>query len=139
MAQRQQALAEQELKLWEKEEQGDLRLDRELEALTLHESNLNNCEATLAAEQKDLEETHVGVLARELTIDIRDLRRNSREEELVDREKRLVEREQQLVGRQLQDVAATRSRLEELLVARVGKAQKVWDFLGQAEAALVPP
>jgi hypothetical protein len=31
-----------------------------------------------------------------------------------------------------------RSRLEELQAARAGEAQKVWDFLGQTEAALVP-
>jgi hypothetical protein len=28
--------------------------------------------------------------------------------------------------------------LEELQAARAGEAQKVWDFLGQTEAALVP-
>jgi hypothetical protein len=28
--------------------------------------------------------------------------------------------------------------LEELQVARAGKAQRVWDFLGQTEAVLVP-
>jgi hypothetical protein len=42
------------------------------------------------------------------------------------------------VGRQLQDLATTRRRLEELRAARAGEAQKVWDFLGQTEAALVP-
>jgi hypothetical protein len=42
-----------------------------------------------------------------------------------------------LVERQLLEVATTRGRLEELRVARVGEAQKVWDFLGQTEAALV--
>jgi hypothetical protein len=56
----------------------------------LHESNLNNHEATLAAEQKDLEEIRAVVLARELTVDIRDACLNFREEELADREKRLV-------------------------------------------------
>jgi hypothetical protein len=45
------------------------------------------------AERKDLEETHTGVLAHELTAIITDLCMNSREEELGDREKRLVERE----------------------------------------------
>jgi hypothetical protein len=94
MAQREQAVAEQELKLWEKEEKGNLRLEHELEALTSCESDLNNREATLAAERKDLEETHTGVLAHELTAIITDLRLNSREEELGDREKRLVKREQ---------------------------------------------
>jgi hypothetical protein len=93
-AKREQAVAEQELKLWEKEEQGDLSLERELEALTSRE-------ATIAVEWKDLEETHAVVLSRELATDIRDSGLNFREEELADREKRLVEREQQLAGRQL--------------------------------------
>jgi hypothetical protein len=93
--QREQAVAERELKLQEKKEHGNIKLEleHELEALTSRE-------ATLRVERKDLEETHVVVLARELTADIRDSGLNSREE-LADREKRLVEREQQLVGRQL--------------------------------------
>jgi hypothetical protein len=94
MAQREQAVAEQELKLQEREEQDDLRLERELKALTSCESDLNNCEATLTVERKDLEETHVMVLFRSLTADVRDLGLNSREEELSDREKRLAERKQ---------------------------------------------
>jgi hypothetical protein len=73
-------VAEQELKLWEKEEQGVLKLERELKALTSHE-------AIIAVERKDLEETHAMVLACELTADIRDSGLNSREEELIDREK----------------------------------------------------
>jgi hypothetical protein len=82
-------------------------------------------------ERKDLEETHTVVLARELTTDIRDVRLNSREEELADKEKRLAER-------QLQELTTTRSRLEELQAAQAGEARKVWDFLGQTEATLVP-
>jgi hypothetical protein len=89
-------------------------------------------------ERKDLEDSRARVLARELIANIRDMRLNSREEELADREKRLAEREQQLVGRQFQELATARSKLEELQVAWVGEAQKVWDFLGQTEASLVP-
>jgi hypothetical protein len=89
-------------------------------------------------ERKDLEETRAMVLARELTVDIRDIGLNSRAEELADREKRLAEREQRLVGRQPQELATTHSRLEELQATQAGKAQKVWDFLGQTEAALMP-
>jgi hypothetical protein len=48
-------------------------------------------------EWKDLEQTHIMLLARELITDITDARLNSREEELADREKQLAEREQQLV------------------------------------------
>jgi Mg/Co/Ni transporter MgtE len=92
-------VAEQELKLWEREEQDDLRLKRKLDVLASSESDLNNREATLAVEWKDLEETRAIELARELTADIRDACLNSMEEELANREKRLAEREQQLVGR----------------------------------------
>jgi hypothetical protein len=113
------------------EEQGDLRLECGLKALASRE-------ATVAAERQVLEETHTMVLAHELTAKVRDSGLNSREEELADREKRLVEREKKLVGRQLKELATTRSRLEELQLACVGEALKVWDFLGQTEAALVP-
>jgi hypothetical protein len=85
-------VADWELKLQEREVQDDLRLECKLEALASHESNLSSREATLAVEWKDLKGTRVGVLARELAADIRDVCLNSREEELGDREKRLVER-----------------------------------------------
>jgi hypothetical protein len=78
-------------------------------------ADLSSREATLAVEQKDLEETHAGVLAHELTTDIRDVRLNSREEELADREKRLVKR-------YLQELTTACRRLEELHVAQEGKA-----------------
>jgi hypothetical protein len=86
-AQREQVVAKQELKLWEREEQNDLRLECKLDVLTSSESDLNNHEAALAVEWKDLEETRAIVLARELAADIRDAGLNSREEELADREK----------------------------------------------------
>jgi hypothetical protein len=54
-------VADRELKLQEREEQDDLRLERELEALTSRESDLSSRKATLAAERKDLEETRAGV------------------------------------------------------------------------------
>jgi hypothetical protein len=62
-------------------------------------------------------------LARELTVDIRDMCLNSREEELVDREQRLAERH-------LQELTTAHGRLEELQATQVGEAQKVWNFLG---------
>jgi hypothetical protein len=99
MAQREQAVVEQDLKPWEREEQDDLRIKCKLEALASCDSDFNNNEATLVAERKDLEETRAVVLARELTTDIRDAGLNSSEEKLGDREKRLAGREQQLVGR----------------------------------------
>jgi uncharacterized protein (DUF3084 family) len=98
--------------------------DRELEALATREFDLSSREATLAVGRKDLEETHIKILARELTADIRDMRLNSREEELVES--------------QLQELATAHRKLEGLQVAWAGEAQKVWDFLGQTEAALVP-
>jgi hypothetical protein len=128
-------VAEQELKLQQMEEQDDLKLECELEALAFHESDLYSCEATLVAERKGLEETFPRVL---LAADIRDVCVNSRVEELVDREKRLIEREKKLAETQLQELATARSRLKELQAAWVGEAQKVWDFLGQTEATLVP-
>jgi hypothetical protein len=82
----------QELKLQEREEKDDLRFEHELEALASRESDLSSHEATLAVERKDLKETRAGVLACELAADIRDVRLNSREEELVDREKQLAKR-----------------------------------------------
>jgi hypothetical protein len=86
-------VAEQELKLWEREEHDDLRLKRGLETLMSRESDLNNRKATLAVERKDMEEARTGVLACELAADIRDISLNSREGELVDTEKWLVERD----------------------------------------------
>jgi hypothetical protein len=47
-AQREHVVVEQELKLREKEEQGELRLERELEALTSHKT-------TIVAERKNLD------------------------------------------------------------------------------------
>jgi hypothetical protein len=107
-------VVDRELELQEREEQGDLSLSRELEAITTHESDLSSHATTLAMEWKDLEETRAGVLARELTSDIRDVRLNSKDEELADREKRLVEM-------QLQELATTHRRLEELQAARTGE------------------
>jgi hypothetical protein len=114
-------VVDQELELWEREEQDDLRLECELEALASHEADLNSREATLAVERKGLEDTHGGVLARELTAYIRDVRLNSKVEELADREKRLAEKEKQLAESQLQELATARSRLEELQAARAGE------------------
>jgi hypothetical protein len=39
---------------------------------------------------------------------------------------------------QMQELAAAQKRLEDLQAVRVGEELKVWDFLGQAEFALVP-
>jgi hypothetical protein len=38
----------------------------------------------------------------------------------------------------MQELAATQKTLEELQVSWAGEARRVWDFLGQTKAALVP-
>jgi hypothetical protein len=38
----------------------------------------------------------------------------------------------------MQELATAQKRLEDLHVVCVGEVQKVWDFLGQTESALVP-
>jgi hypothetical protein len=50
----------------------------------------------------------------------------------------LAEREKHMVERQMQELAATQKTLEELQVSWAGEARRVWDFLGQTKAALVP-
>jgi hypothetical protein len=138
MAQWEQVVVDQELKLQEREEQDDRGLECEQAALASHESNISSREATQAAEWKNLEETRARVLAHELTADNRDMRLNSREEEMANKEKWLAEREMQPVERQPQELATTRNRLEELRAAQAGETQKVWYFLGWIEVALVP-
>jgi hypothetical protein len=83
------------------------------------------------AEQKDFEDAHDFVLARELAAEVRESALNIRAVEVANREKRLAEQ-------QTQELATAQKRLENLQVVCVGEAQKVWDFLGQAESALVP-
>jgi hypothetical protein len=46
--------------------------------------------------------------------------------------------ERLLAEQQMHELAATQKWLEDLQAARVGEAQTFWDFLGQAESALVP-
>jgi hypothetical protein len=49
----------------------------------------------------------------------------------------VVDRERRLAEQQMQELAAAQKRLEDLEAVRVGEAQKFWDFLRQAESALV--
>jgi hypothetical protein len=70
-------------------------------------------------------------LARELAADVKEGTLDTRAAVVVDRERRLAKQ-------QMQELAVAQKRLEELQAIRVGEAQKVWDFLGQAESALVP-
>jgi hypothetical protein len=97
----------------------------------MHESSLESHMAALMAEQKDFEDVRASVLAYELAADAREGALDTRATEVADREKQLTEH-------QMQDLAAAQKRLEDLQAVRVGEAQKVWDFLGQAESTLVP-
>jgi hypothetical protein len=115
---------ELEQRLQEREGLDDIKLGRELEAFATRE-------ATLEAEQKALEDARLTVIAKELATDVKEADLDTRVVKLANREKRLVERH-------TQEMAAAQKRLEELQASQAGRARKVWDFLGQTEAALVP-
>jgi hypothetical protein len=106
-------------------------LERELTGLATRESSLESHEATLTTEQRDFEDTHASVLAHELATDTREGALETRAVEVVDRERLLAEQ-------QLQELTIVQKWLEDLQAIRVGEPQKVWDFLGQVESALVP-
>jgi hypothetical protein len=82
---------ELEQKWQEREALDDLRLEHELASLATHESSLQSYEATLTAKQKDFEDAHASVLARELAADIREDTLDSKAVEVADRERRLAE------------------------------------------------
>jgi hypothetical protein len=107
--------------LQEREELDDITLWREPEVLSTRETSLDCREA-------DLEQEPIA-LARELDTDARDTG-------LRDQEARLVARERQLAERQLQELVVAHKGLEDLWAARAGNRQRVWSFLGQADAAL---
>jgi hypothetical protein len=88
-------------------------------------------EVVLATEQKDFKDSHASVFAHELVVDVREGTLDTRAVEVADRERRLAEQ-------QMQELAAAQIRLEDLQAICVGEAQKVWDFMGSAESALVP-
>jgi hypothetical protein len=120
---------ELERRLLEREELDGITLRRELEALGTRESGLDRREAELDREREGLKDARVQILARELDAD-------AREAGLKDQEARLAAREWQLAERQMQELAIARKGLEDLLVSRAGDAQRVWSFLGQADAVL---
>jgi GAF domain-containing protein len=66
----------------------------------------------------------------------REMRCYTREAGLRDQEARLAARERQLAEQQMQELAVARKGLEDLQASRVGDAQRVWSFLGQADAVL---
>jgi hypothetical protein len=128
---RERTVDELEKKLQEREAMDDLRLERELACLVTRESSLESCEVALMAEQRDFEDTHASVLARELAADAREGTLETRATEVADKERLLAEQ-------QMQELVAAHKRLEDLQAVHVGEAQKLWDVLGQAESALVP-
>jgi hypothetical protein len=131
VVEQERAVEELEQKLQEREGLDDIKFDHELEALATCESSLDSHEATLEAEWKALEDAHLNVTARELVIDVRERNLNTKAVELMDREKWLAER-------QMRELTVAQKRLEELLTSQAGEARRVWDFLGQIEAAPVP-
>jgi hypothetical protein len=99
--------------------------------LATHEANLDSREITLEVKQKALQDARLTVTAHELAADVREVNLDTRAAKLLEREKRLSRR-------QLQELAAAQKRLEELQSSQVGEVRRVWDFLGQTEATLVP-
>jgi hypothetical protein len=127
--QRAREVEELERRLLEREELDEITLRRELEALGTRESGLDRCEVELDREHEGLKDFRVQILARELDADVR-------EAGLRDQEARLAAREQQLAERQMQELAVARKGLEDLQASCAGDAQRVWSFLGQADAVL---
>jgi hypothetical protein len=127
--QRAREVEELERRLLEREELDEITLRRELEALGTRESSLDRREAELDREREGLKDARFQILARELDAD-------AQEAGLRDQEARLVARERQLVERQMQELAVAQKGLEDLQASRVGDAQRVWSFLGQADAVL---
>jgi hypothetical protein len=107
----------------------DITLRRELEALSTYETSLDRREANLEREQKALVGVCAQILDRELDADAWDTR-------LRDQEAQLVARERQLVEREMQELVIAQKVLEDLRASQAGDGQRVWSFLGQADAAL---
>jgi hypothetical protein len=104
---REQAVDELEQKLKEREALDDLRLEHELTGLVTCESSLKIHEATLAALQRDFEDTHASVLACELAADTRECALKTRAVEVADRERLLAEQ-------QMEELVAAQKWLEDL-------------------------
>jgi uncharacterized protein (DUF3084 family) len=127
--QREQEAEKLEGLLQEREELDDITLWCELEALSTRETSLDRHEANLEWEQKALEDVRAQVLARELDVDARDIGVRYQEAQLAAEERQLVER-------QMQEPVVAQKGLEDLRASRAGDGQRVWSFLGQADAAL---
>jgi hypothetical protein len=73
----------------------DLRLECELAGLATRESSLERHEASLAAEQRDFEDTGALVWAHELAADTREFALETRVVDVADRERLLDEQQMQ--------------------------------------------
>jgi hypothetical protein len=116
-------LQEREGQLQEREELDDITLRCELEVLSTCETILDQRDADLEREQKDLEDARAQILTCELHT-------NSRETGLRDQEARLAAWERQLAERQMQELAIAQKGLEDLQASRSEEAQCIWSFLG---------
>jgi hypothetical protein len=82
-------------------------------------------------EQERLRKMREDLLTRELAI-------SSQEGSLEHCTTELAAREKQLAEREVQELTATCKVVEEVQATHAAEAQKVWDFLGHTETALVP-
>jgi hypothetical protein len=116
---------------WEVEElEGQLQEREELDDITLRrETSLEHLEGELEQEWKALEDARTQIIAQEIDAD-------SWATGLRDQEARLVTREWQLAERQMPEPVVTQKGLEDLQASRAGDGQRVWSFLGQADAAM---
>jgi hypothetical protein len=115
--------------LQEREELDNITLRWELEVLSTRETSFDRREADLEQEQKAMEDARAQILARELDAYARDTG-------LRDQEAQLAARERQLVERQMQELVVTQKGLKDLRASRAGDRQRVWSFLGRADATL---
>jgi hypothetical protein len=107
----------------------DITLRRELEVLSTRETSLDRREADLEREQKALEDVCAQILTHELNADARDTG-------LRDQKAQLAARDRQLLERQMQELVVVQKGLEDLWASQADNRQRVWSFLGQADAAL---
>jgi hypothetical protein len=82
-------------------------------------------------ERATLEDARVKVFSHKLAADIRETNLKTQAAKLEEREKRLAEQ-------QIWELVVAQKRLEDLQASHAGEAQRVWNFLGQTDAALRP-
>jgi hypothetical protein len=125
--QREHVAEDLEEKLQEREGLDDLKLDRELESLASHESDLVSCQASLEVEWRNVEDAYLKVLSHELAAEVHEANLRTQAAELADMERPLAER-------QMWELVTAQKRLEDLQASRAGEAWRVWDFLALVES-----